>query len=110
MQGDSEITTPKAENVSMSMDSLNRGIRAKKEDYILSLVKANGKIRATELYGAFSRRFQGAAIRTYLNEYLTALEYRGQVVLRTDGNGYWAYEPTVFEREQGEKIDAESRV
>ena len=86
-----------------SPESLQRGTRAKKESYILEEVRARGKIKATDLYGEFSRRFPGAAIRTFLNEYLPALEYRGEIVLHANAHGYYAYVPEVFKDEQETK-------
>ena len=86
-----------------SSDSLQRGTRAKKEAYILAVVKSNGKIRATELFGHFSRHFPGCAIRTFMSEYLPAMEYRGDVVLHVNAVGYFVYDPKEFEKEGGEK-------
>ena len=88
----------------MTQDDLLRGIRAKKEDYIVLLTKKEGKVRATDLYGLFSMRYKGTAIRTFLNEYLVALSYRREVVLQVDGQGYWVYEPSVYESEQANKV------
>ena len=85
----------------LSSESVQRGTRAKKEAYILQLVMEAGKIRTTELYGQFSRRFPGAAIRTFLNEYLTALEYRGEIILHVEGTGYFVYNPEVFDKTNG---------
>ena len=90
----------------MSVESLQRGTRAKKEAYILSLVMNAGKIRTTDLYGQFSRRFPGSAIRTFLNEYLTALEYRGEIVLHVEATGYFAYNPSVFDRQAAKNGDS----
>jgi hypothetical protein len=80
----------------MTVDGMQRGTRAKKEAYILSIVRQEGKIRTTDLYGAFSRHFPGSAIRTFLNEYLLALEYRNEIVLVVEATGYFAYDPSKF--------------
>lgn len=87
----------------MTSDSLQRGIRAKKEAYISQIIKGEGKIRVTELFGVFSKHFPGCAVRTFLNEYLIALEYRGEVVLSVEGNGYFAYDPKAYEKQQSKK-------
>lgn len=87
----------------MSSDSLQRGTRAKKEAYILLLVQGQGKVRATELFGTFSKHFPGVAIRTFMNEYLPAMEYREEVVLHVNATGYFVYDPVVFEKEQREE-------
>ena len=88
-----------------STESLQRGTRAKKESFILEEVRLRGKVKATELYGSFSRKFPGAAIRTFLNEYLPAMEYRGEIVLRVKADGYFAYVPEVLkEEEEAKKI------
>lgn len=83
----------------MTIDQTQRGTRTKKEDHILNLVKAAGKMKVTDLYGQYSHKYQGTAIRTFLGEYLPALEYRGEIKLVVDGFGYWVYERTVYEKE-----------
>ena len=50
----------------------------------------------TSLYGELTRRFPGIAIRTFLNEYLPALEYRDEIVLSVEATGYFAYNPDVY--------------
>ncbi len=86
----------------MTTDSQQRGTRSKKEDYISSLVQTQGKIRVTDLYGLFSKRFQGTAIRTFLNEYLPALEYRGEIALSVEAAGYYALTPEEFDKQQAQ--------
>lgn len=81
----------------MTFDDLTRGIRKKKEEYILKLVQNEGKIRATELYGLFTKRFYGCSIRTFMQEYLPALEYRGEIKTEVDGVGFFVLDPKVWE-------------
>ena len=89
----------------MTNDSVQRGTREKKEAYILEIVTHEGKIRTTDLYGSYSRRFGGTAIRTFLNEYLPALEYRHEIILHVTSDGYFVYTPQTFEKEQVAKGD-----
>ena len=91
----------------MTTDSQQRGTRSKKEDYIASLVHTQGKVRVTDLYGLFSKRFQGTAIRTFLNEYLPALEYRGEIALSVEAGGYYAMSPDEFDKQQTDKMKIE---
>jgi hypothetical protein len=84
----------------VTTDGVQRGTRAKKEAFILSIVQVEGKIKVTDLYGGFSKRYPGSAIRTFLNEYLPALEYRQDIVLAVESTGYFAYHPPVFEKQQ----------
>ena len=89
----------------MTSDGMQRGTRAKKEDYIVMVVKQHGKIKVPALYGELTRRFQGIALRTFLTEYLTALEYREEIVLNVEATGYFAYTPEKFVemRDEGKK-------
>ena len=94
----------------MTNDSIQRGTREKKESYILEIVQGEGKIKATDLYGAYSRRFGGTAIRTFLNEYLPALEYRHDIVLHVTAEGFFVYHPPVFEKEQSAAQIAKGKI
>lgn len=88
----------------MPVDELQMGRRKKKEDHILELVKvAGGKVKVTDLYGAYSQKYQGSSIRTFLNEYLTAIEYRNQIRVVVESNGFWVYTPKRYDQEMKEK-------
>ena len=85
----------------MPTDELQMGRRKKKEDHILEIVRqAEGKIKVTDLYGAYSQKYQGTSIRTFLNEYLPAIEYRQQIRVVVDGSGYWVFTPKRYDEEE----------
>ena len=84
-----------------SSSDIAQGKRIKKEAHIVDIVKAAEKIKVTKLYGAYSAKYRGTAIRTFLSEYLPALEYQGEIRLVVDGDGFWAYSRAAYEKEFG---------
>ena len=83
----------------MVSEKQQRNERAQKEDHIRDIVNSEGKIKVKDLYGIYSRKYQGTAIRTFLNEYLVALEFRHEIVMVNDATGYYAFNPEVYNEE-----------
>lgn len=83
----------------MVSERQQRNERAQKEDHIRDLVAAEGKVKVKDLYGMYTRKYQGTSIRTFLNEYLTALEFRREIIMLNDATGYWAFSVETYQQE-----------